>query len=181
MNIAIIIIAFIVLLVIVVSLHELGHFLTAKRLGVKIEEFGIGLPPRIFGIKRGETIYSLNAIPLGAFVKTHGEDDPTVPRSLASKGPWSRLAIYAAGPLVNILLAFILLSAFLMVPTNVISGNGVMVCSVVSDSPAQAADIEPGDIILEMNGKPIHKDGELHCMQVHKDLLLTNPHHYKRL
>jgi regulator of sigma E protease len=161
MNIAIIIIAFIVLLVIVVSLHELGHFLTAKRLGVKIEEFGIGLPPRIFGVKRGETTYSLNAIPLGAFVKTPGENDPTVPRSLASKGPWSRLAIYAAGPLVNILLAFILLSAFFMLPTNVISGNGVMVCSVVSDSPAQAADIEPGDIILEMNGKPIHKDGDI--------------------
>jgi regulator of sigma E protease len=161
MNIAIIIITFIVILFIVVSFHELGHFITAKRTGVKVEEFGIGLPPRLFGIKRGETIYSLNAIPLGAFVKTPGEDDPTVPRSLASKGPWSRLAIYAAGPLANIFLAFILLSVFFGLPTNVITGNGVMVHSVVEDSAAQAVDIRPGDIILELNGEPIHKWGDI--------------------
>lgn len=157
MNIALIIIAFIVILLIAVSFHELGHFITAKRAGVAVEEFGIGLPPRIFGIKRGETTYSLNAIPLGAFVKTPGEDDPTVPRSLASKGPWTRLAIYAAGPVANIFLAFILLSIFFALPTNVITGNGVMVHSVVEDSPAQAADIRPGDIILELNEEPIHK------------------------
>ena len=161
MNIAIIIIVFIVILVVVISFHELGHFITAKRTGVKVEEFGLGLPPRLFGIKRGETIYSLNAIPLGAFVKSPGEDDPTVPRSLASKGPWSRLAIYAAGPLANIFLAFLVLSAFFMLPTNVIAGNGVMVHSVVQDSPAQAVGIKPGDIILEIDEEPIHEWGDI--------------------
>ena len=156
MNIAIIIILFIVALFVVITLHELGHFVTAKRAGVKIEEFGLGFPPRLFGIKRGETLYSVNAIPVGAFVKSVGEDDPTVPRSLASRGAWSRLAIYAAGPLANIFLAFILLSVFFTLPVNVVAGNGVMVHSIVEDSPAEEAGIKPGDIILEINGTPIY-------------------------
>ncbi|GAI42674.1 unnamed protein product, partial [marine sediment metagenome] len=116
MSVAVIIILFIVALLMAICLHELGHFIVAKRAGVKVEEFGIGIPPRLFGIKRGETIYSVNAIPLGAFVKAAGENDPTVPRSLAGKRPWPRLGIYAAGPLVNIFLAFVLLSAFLALP-----------------------------------------------------------------
>ena len=161
MNIAVIIILFIVSLFVLVSLHELGHFVTAKRAKVKIEEFGIGLPPRLYGIKRGETIYSINAIPVGAFVKTSGENDPTVPRGLASKGPWTRLSVYAAGPLVNILLAFILLSVFFMLPTSVVAGNGVMVHSVVADSPAEEAGIEPGDIILKADGRTVHTWGAL--------------------
>ena len=156
MNIAIIIILFVVTLFGVISLHELGHFITAKRAGVKVEEFGFGFPPRLLGIKRGETVYSVNAIPLGAFVKSVGENDPTVPRSLASKGPWSRLAIYAAGPLVNVFLAFILFSAFFTLPVTMVAGNGVMVHSVVEESPAEEAGIEPGDIILEMNGYPVY-------------------------
>ena len=70
MSVALIIIIFIAVLFVAVYLHELGHFLTARRAGVKVEEFGIGLPPRLLGIKRGETIYSVNAVPLGAFVRT---------------------------------------------------------------------------------------------------------------
>jgi len=161
MSIAIIIISFIVALFVIILLHELGHFIVAKHAGVKVEEFGIGFPPRLFGIKRGETIYSVNAIPIGAFVKTAGENDPSVPRSLASKGPWTRLGVYAAGPLVNIFLAFILLSAFLMLPTSVVAGNGVMVHSIVENSPAAEAGIEPGDIILEINGEPIYTWGDM--------------------
>jgi regulator of sigma E protease len=124
---------------------------------VKVEEFGIGLPPRLFGIKRGETIYSLNAIPIGAFVKAAGENDPTVPRSLAGKGPWTRLGIYAAGPLVNIFLAFVLLSAFLALPVGTVAGNGLMVHSVAGNSSAEEAGIEPGDIILKIEGQPVHR------------------------
>lgn len=157
MNIAIIIILFIVTLFVVITLHELGHFITAKCTGVKVEEFGLGFPPRLFGIKRGETLYSVNAIPLGAFVKSVGENDPRVPRSLASKGSWSRLAVYAAGPSVNVFLAFILLSAFFTLPVTTVAGNGVMVHSVMEDSPAKEACIEPGDVILEVNGAPIYR------------------------
>jgi regulator of sigma E protease len=158
MSVAIIIILFLVTLFVAICLHELGHFIAAKHAGVKVEEFGIGLPPRLFGIKRGETIYSLNAIPIGAFVKAAGENDPTIPRSLAGKGPWTRLGIYATGPLVNVFLAFVLLSAFLGLPYSVIAGNELMVHSVVGNSSAEEAGIiKPGDIILEAAGQPVHK------------------------
>jgi len=161
MSVAVIIILFIVALFIAICLHELGHFIVAKRAGVKVEEFGIGIPPRLFGIKRGETIYSVNAIPLGAFVKAAGENDPTVPRSLAGKGPWTRLGIYAAGPLVNIFLAFVLLSAFLALPYSVIAGDGLIVRAVVGNSSAEEAGIKPGDTILEVDGQPVHTQGDV--------------------
>jgi regulator of sigma E protease len=161
MSVAVIIILFIVALFMAICLHELGHFIVAKRAGVKVEEFGIGIPPRLFGIKRGETIYSVNAIPLGAFVKAAGENDPTVPRSLAGKGPWTRLGIYAAGPLVNIFLAFVLLSAFLALPYYVIAGDGLVVRAVAENSPAEEEGIEPGDIILEVEGQPVHRWGDV--------------------
>jgi len=164
MNIAIVIILFILTLFVVISLHELGHFIAARRAGVKVEEFGLGFPPRLFGIKRGETVYSVNAIPAGAFVKSAGENDPTVPGSLASKGSWSRLAVYAAGPVANIFLAFILLSAFFTLPTSVVVGNGVMVHSIVEGSGAEVAGIEPGDIILEVNRQPVYKWGDIQNM-----------------
>ena len=162
MSIAVIIILFLVALFVAICFRELGHFITAKRAGVKVEEFGIGFPPpRLLSIKRGETVYSLNAIPIGAFVKAAGENDPTVPRGLAGKGPWTRLGIYAAGPLVNIFLAFVLLSAFLALPVSVIASDGLIVRAVVADSPAEEAGIEPGDIILEVDGQPIHRQGDM--------------------
>ena len=175
MNIAVIIILFVVALFVAMCLHELGHYVANKRAGVKVEEFGIGMPPRLFGIKRGETIYSLNAIPIGAFVKAAGENDPTVPRSLAGKGPWTRLGIYAAGPLVNIVLAFALLSAFIALPYSVIAGDGLMVHAVVEDSPADEAGIEPGDIILEIEGQPIRKQGDVQNMvnSVEEGIVIT--------
>jgi regulator of sigma E protease len=161
MSVAIIIVLFVVALLVAMCLHELGHFIAAKRAGVKVEEFGIGIPPRLFGIKRGETTYSLNAIPIGAFVRAVGEDDPTVPRSLAGKGPWTRLGIYATGPLVNIFLAFVLLSVFLGLPVSFISGDGLMVHSVAANSSAKQAGIESGDIILEVEGQPVRRWGDV--------------------
>jgi len=161
MDIVIIVIIFVACLFVTILGHELGHFVIAKRAGVKVEEFGIGFPPRLFGIKRGETLYSINAIPAGAFVKAVGENDPTVPRGLAGKSPWTRLKVYAAGPLANIFLAFIFLTAFLMLPTNVVAGEGVMVNSVMENSPAAEAGIESGDIIVEIDDKPIYTWGDM--------------------
>lgn len=153
MNVVLVIVVFVLALFVAIIIHELGHFLTARRAKVKVEEFGIGIPPRLFGIRRGETVYSVNAIPVGAFVRTAGENDPTVPRSLASKGPWTRLGVYVAGPLANVLLAFVLLSAFNALPYSVIAGNGLMVHEVTEGFPAQQAGIMAGDVILEIEGQ----------------------------
>ena len=104
----------------IIIVHELGHFATAKAVGVRVVEFGLGYPPRIFGVTRGETIYSLNAIPFGGFTKMAGEEDPDEPRSLASKNTGARLLVLSAGSLMNALLAFLLFSIAFMVPHNVV-------------------------------------------------------------
>jgi len=157
MSVAVAIISFIAVLFFLVSSHEMGHFIAAKRAGIVVEEFGIGFPPRLFAIKRGETSYSINLIPLGAFVRTTGENDPTVPGGLASKGPWTRMGVFAAGPLVNVFLAFVFLGVFFMVPTEAISGDGVMVHSTSAGSPAEEGGIEPGDVILRIGEQEIHQ------------------------
>jgi len=156
MSVAIVVIAFIgVLFLIVMPAHEAGHFIAAKRAGVAVEEFGIGFPPRLIGVKWGQTTYSLNLIPVGAFIRTPGESDHTVPGSLASKGPWARMGVYAAGPLVNLFLAFVILSVFFMLPSEVVRGDGVMVHSVSEGSPAEAAGVQSGDIILRIDDREI--------------------------
>lgn len=100
-----------------IVIHELGHFWAAKRAGVKVEEFGLGLPPKIFGVQKGETLYSLNAIPFGGFVRMAGESGPTGAkakghgRDFADQSLPSQAFIVSAGVLMNLLLAFVLLTA----------------------------------------------------------------------
>jgi len=145
-----------VVLSVIIIVHELGHFITAKARGVRVEEFGLGYPPRIpyLSFKRGETRYSLNAIPFGGFTKMAGEEDPSEPRSLASKGIGTRLLVLSAGSIMNVLLPLILLSVAFMVPHDVIVGE-VVVEEVAPGSPAAMAGIEPGDAIVSINGKPV--------------------------
>lgn len=140
--------------------HELGHFISAKASGVRVEEFGMGFPPRLFSVKRGETRYSLNAIPFGGFNKLSGEEDPTVPRSLAGKSIGIRLLVISAGSLMNFLLALLLFTITFMIPREVLIGE-VVVEEVATGSPAAMAGIRQGDIILSVDGKPVHNNGEM--------------------
>jgi len=141
--------------------HELGHYITAKATGVRVEEFGLGFPPRLFSFKRGETRYSLNAIPFGGFNKLTGEEDPKDPRSLAGKSRGVRLLVISAGSLMNFLLAILLFSTIYMIPHDVTSGQ-VLVEEVALDSPAARAGIDPGDIVLSVNGNPVRNNYDLH-------------------
>lgn len=105
------IIVFILILGGLVFAHELGHFWLAKRQGIKVEEFGLGFPPRLWSVQKGETVYSLNLIPFGGFVKIFGEngEEETRPDSFASKTIWQRAKVLAAGVTMNLVLAFVLL------------------------------------------------------------------------
>src|SRR5919202_3012010 len=88
--------------------HEAGHFITARLSGMTVEEFGFGFPPRIFGKEIGGVVYSLNWVPLGAFVRILGEDDPKATGSFASKGVLPRFIVLAAGSAMNFMLAVLL-------------------------------------------------------------------------
>ena len=158
--IAVTIIIFLLVLGLLIFVHELGHFVTARLAGVKVEEFGIGYPPRIFGVQRGETIYSINAVPLGGFCRLLGEEDPSAPRSLASKRALTRIIVLGSGSVMNALLPIVLLTIAFMVPRAVAVGD-VVVEGVASDSPAAEAGIEPGDVIISVNGTPVQNIGEV--------------------
>ncbi|MEK7523998.1 MAG: site-2 protease family protein, partial [Patescibacteria group bacterium] len=115
MDIVLTIIAVIVIFSALVLIHEYGHFIMARRAGIKVEEFGIGFPPRLFKKKFGETLYTINAIPFGGFVKLYGEDssDPKAQksnRSFSSKSPWVRTKVVVAGVVMNFILAIVLLT-----------------------------------------------------------------------
>jgi regulator of sigma E protease len=153
-------IIFLLILGLLIFVHEGGHFIAAKLSGIKVEEFGMGFPPRIFGIKRGETIYSLNWIPLGGFCKMLGEEDPSEPRSFASKRPSLRLATLAAGPFMNAILPILLLTIAFMVPRQVEVGK-VMIDQVAPDSPAAQAGVMSGDTLLSINGHTIQNIGDV--------------------
>ena len=154
------IVAFFFVLAIVVIAHELGHFATAKACGVRVDEFGIGFPPRIIALKYGETEYSLNWVPLGGFTKMAGEEDPNIERSLASKSIGKRLLVLSAGSIMNFILPFLLLTMAFMIPHDIVTGS-VSVVEVVADSPAETAGIQAGDKILEINDKSINNTADI--------------------
>lgn len=143
----------------IVLVHELGHFLVARSVGVKVHEFAIGFGKVIFRRKRGETVYSLRLFPLGGFVKMAGMDAAVEPgeetedadeRNFHNKALWQRMLTIAAGPLANIVFAIVLLfvfHAFVMVP--------FAVADVLPDSPAAAAGVMPGDRIVSVQGEPV--------------------------
>ncbi|MFH1650794.1 MAG: M50 family metallopeptidase [Chloroflexota bacterium] len=154
------IVSFLAVLFILVLVHELGHFLTARLFHVKVEEFGLGFPPRLWGIKRGGTIYSLNAVPFGGFVKLAGEEDPSVSGSLASKPAGVRITVLSAGVIMNALLPILLFSIAFLVPHNVVSGD-VVVQDVAPQSPAGQAGIVAGERIISIDGRTVRNISDL--------------------
>jgi regulator of sigma E protease len=155
------ILAFVGILGLVIVTHELGHFIAAKSCGVKVEEFGLGFPPRIWGFRKGETLYSINWLPFGAFVKMLGEEDPNQPRSLAAKPRRWRLLVLSAGSLTNLILPVILFTISLMVPHQVADATAVQIGAVSPGSPAAAAGIQPGTVILKVNGNAVSMSDDI--------------------
>ena len=158
------IVGFLLLLSFMVFCHELGHFLMAKRAGVRVEEFGIGFPPRVWATRRGETEYSINALPLGGFCRMtgeNGEGEESDPRSFpnASK-PW-RFAILLAGPAMNVILAVVIFAAAYAAGWPTVTKSEVEVQSVVAGLPADAAGLRPSDVIVSFAGQPVEKVTDL--------------------
>lgn len=150
------IIAILAVLAPIILVHELGHFIAARLSGIRVDEFGLGFPPRAVTLfKRGDTIYTLNWLPLGGFVRPAGEDDPNVPGGLAGASKRARFFTLSAGALANFLLAGVILWVTFMVGTPIYDREKVAVGGVRADTPAQTAGLLEGDIILEAAGKPV--------------------------
>lgn len=144
-----------------VFIHELGHFASAKWFGIKVEEFGFGFPPRVFGVKFKGTIYSLNWIPLGGFVRMLGEEDPSDPRSFARQSALKRAVVLMAGSIMNLILPVIIFTIVLMLPHETLIGGDVVVTGVAPNSPAKAVGLRSGDTILSVNGNPLNTTTDL--------------------
>ena len=148
---------FLIVIGILVFVHEFGHFIMAKRAGVRVEKFSLGMGPKLFGFKKGDTEYVLSALPLGGYVKMAGEnpdEEPTgAPDEFQSKTVWQRAKIAATGPLTNIVLAFIIMPLVFMVGTY--SEGPAKVGYVEKGSPAERAGFMSGDVIEEINGRSI--------------------------
>jgi regulator of sigma E protease len=141
-------------LIALIVVHELGHFMTAKLTGVKVLEAGLGYPPRAWGFTWRGTLYSLNWLPLGGFVRLLGEEDPSDPQSLAAKPRWVRLIVLASGSGMNFLLPVILFAIVFMIPRDVATGPAI-IDLVEQGSPAAEAGLQSGDKIVELDGKSI--------------------------
>lgn len=154
------------MLVALIVIHEMGHYFTAKMFGIKVLEAGLGYPPRLKGFEWKGTIYSINLLPLGGFVRLLGEEDPSDPQSLAAQAAWKRIIVLASGAFMNFVLPVVLFTMVFLIPRDVPKGPAV-IDVVEQNSPAAQAELfqdgklltEPGlksgDVILNINGHEI--------------------------
>lgn len=134
--------------------HELGHFIAAKRLGVKVNEFAFGMGPTIWKKQRGETLHSIRLFPIGGFCAMEGEDeDSDEPRAFSNKKPWQKIVILAAGSFMNVVCAVLVMSLVV----GVIGFTTVKIDRVSAGSPAYEAGFLPGDKIKSINGSDIEE------------------------
>lgn len=153
------ILVFLAVLSILIIVHEFGHYIVAKKNGIWVEEFGFGLPPRVFGKKIGETIYSINALPFGGFVRLHGEMSESgvtkKNRAFINKSLWVKTAVITAGVIMNFLLAIVafgIVYSFTGIPRNT---KTVKVLEIATNSPAQLSQILVGDIVKKVDGEVV--------------------------
>ena len=152
MSIVFTIVAFVLVLTFLILIHELGHYWTARALGIRVMELGIGFPPRIRAFRRNGIDYSINAIPVGGFVRLDGESDPDVPDGYAGKPVWVRVAVLVAGSGMNLVLAWIIFGGIASLPYERLSDGDIVIQQVAVGSPAEQAGLQEGDIIEAVNG-----------------------------
>lgn len=157
------VVSFLVVMSILVFVHELGHFLVAKRNKIIVEEFAFGYPPRLVKLgERGGTVYAINAIPFGGYVKLRGEEDPTDPHSFAAASKRARAATLLAGVGMNFMLAIILFAAVTLltgVPDT--ARPGAVIKEVASETPAALAGLQPEDRIIRADETAIASPADL--------------------
>ena len=150
-------ISFIVVLSILVIVHEFGHFIVAKRMGVRVEKFSIGFGPEIFGVAKGGTRYAVSIIPLGGFVKLAGETSVEGVKGekweYVSRTVGERMRIIFAGPLLNYILAFLIFSFVFMVGNPTLTAK---IGKIMPGYPAEASGLRAGDRIMDINGEKVY-------------------------
>jgi len=164
---------FILALSILVLVHEFGHFFAAKITGVRVEEFGLGLPPKFFSKKKWGTVWSLNWLPIGGFCKLYGEDPTTDPSgqsdgqggnagfSFQNKNPWQKGLIVLGGVLMNLVLAVVIFAVVYTILGIPVETDRVRIIGVAKDSPAEAIGLKIGDIVTSVGDKELKKSAEL--------------------
>lgn len=152
--------AFLLMLGLLVLVHELGHFLTAVWFGIKVEEFGLGYPPRAMVLfERNGVKYTLNWLPIGGFVRFSGEGDQIYGvGSLSAASPWKKIAVLFAGPLMNLLLAFLIFSGIFMARGVPAVFDGARIDVVYPATPAERAGLRSGDLLVALGGRTLDTD-----------------------
>ncbi|MEO8457877.1 MAG: M50 family metallopeptidase [Chloroflexota bacterium] len=145
------ILPFLGMLIALIVIHEAGHYFTAKLFGIKVLEAGLGYPPRAIGREWRGTIYSINWLPLGGFVRLLGEEDPTDPQSLAAQAAWKRIIVLGSGAFMNFVLVIVLFTLVFLLPRTVPKGPAV-IDVVEVNSPASVAQLYDGEKLLDERG-----------------------------